>query len=79
LEVIFLYRNQIGDRNFSTKSELEIKFPYVLLAGGGRSKTTGGGLDNINLIGVGFSTESQLEIKSNWRSSPQAGEKPEAK
>jgi len=61
------------------KSELEIKFPYVLLAGGGRSKTTEGGLDNRNLIGVGFSTEIQLELKSNWRSSPQAGEKPEAK
>jgi len=58
---------------------LEIKFPYVLLAGGGRSEATGGGLDKQKSIGVGFSTESQLEIKSNWRSSPQAGEKPETK
>jgi hypothetical protein len=36
---------------------LEVKFPYVLLAGGGRSETTGGGLDNRNLIGVRFSTD----------------------
>jgi len=41
---------------------LEIKFPYVLLAGGGRSKTTEGGLDNQNLIGVGFSTDHSKKL-----------------
>jgi len=44
------------------ESELEIKFPYVLLAGGGRSETTGGGLDNQKSIGVEFSTDHSKKV-----------------